>query len=233
MPEGLLFVFSDPGSAVSQAEYDDWFENEHMPLRIAIPAFQSWSRWVAIDGKKPAYLALCGLADTDTITQPPFSLLSQTRSEREKDILSRIGVIDRRTYENVAVPVPPRKGNAYDVPSPGPYVSAILMEVPSDLEEDFNRWYDEEHVAMFSKVPQWTRTTRYVYKDGAAAGIDEDLKPKKVAKYLALHEFTDPSIVQAEEFKAALSTSWTQKVLGYTTMHEQRLFKLLRTWERK
>ncbi|KAI0692589.1 hypothetical protein C8T65DRAFT_669414 [Cerioporus squamosus] len=200
MPEGILLVFSDPGSAVSEAEYNDWYDNEHVPIRIPIPAFQSWSRWVAVDGQKPAYFALYDLTDIDA---------------REKDIISRIGVLDRRMYEKLDVPVPPRKGDAYDVRSPGPYVIAVLMEVPPEFEEDLNNWYNEEHVDLLSKAPQWVRTTRYV------------------PKYLALHECTDPSVVEAEEFKAALATPWSKKVMEYATVFDKRFFKLHKTWDRK
>ncbi|RPD60483.1 hypothetical protein L226DRAFT_386838 [Lentinus tigrinus ALCF2SS1-7] len=233
MPEGILLVFSDPGSAVSEAEYNDWYDNEHVPLRIPIPAFQSWSRWVAVDGEKPAYFALYDLTDLDAINQPPYSILPQTRSDREKDIISRIGVLDRRGYEKVDVPVPPRKGAAYDVRSPGPYISAVLMDVPPEFEEDLNKWYNEEHTELLSKAPQWVRTTRYVYRDGGVSGNDESLKPKKVPKFLALHEWTDPSIVEAEEFKAALATPWTKKVTEYATVFDKRFFKLHKTWERQ
>ncbi|TFK80075.1 hypothetical protein K466DRAFT_395546 [Polyporus arcularius HHB13444] len=233
MTAGILLVFSEPGSAVSEAEYNDWYDNEHVPLRIPIPAFQSWSRWVAVDGQKPAYFALYDVTDIDAVNQPPYSLLPQTRSNREKDILSRIGLLDRRAYEKVAVPVPPRKGDAYDVRSPGPYVSVVLMDVPPEFEEDFNKWYNEEHVKLLSKAPQWVRTTRYVYKEGGVSGTDDSLKPKKVPKYLALHEWTDPSVVETEELKAALATPWTKKVAEYATVFDRRFFKLHRSWERK
>ncbi|TFK85411.1 hypothetical protein K466DRAFT_601204 [Polyporus arcularius HHB13444] len=61
--------------------------------------------------------------------------------------------IYRRTYVKIAEPVPPRKGDAYDMCSPGPCVSAIFMKISPESEEDFNQWCDEQHVALFSKVP--------------------------------------------------------------------------------
>ncbi|TFK84960.1 hypothetical protein K466DRAFT_601590 [Polyporus arcularius HHB13444] len=233
MPEGILLVFSEPGSVVTEEEYNDWYDNEHVPLRIPIPAFQSWSRWVALDGQKPAYFALYDVTDIDAVNQPPYSLLPGTRSDREKDILSRIGLIDRRVYEKVDVSVRPRQGDAYDVRSPGPFVSPVLIDVPPEFEEDLNQWYNEEHIELLSKAPQWVRTTRYVFREGGASGIDESLKPKKVAKYLALHEWTDPSFVGAEEFKAAVATPWMKKVMEYATVFDRRFFKLHRSWARE
>ncbi|KAI0702235.1 hypothetical protein C8Q76DRAFT_234297 [Earliella scabrosa] len=233
---GILFVFSEPGPAVSDAEYNDWYDNEHVPLRIPIPAFQSWSRWVAVDGQKPSYFALYDLTDADAVNHPPYSTLADTRSEREKDIIKRLALLDRRTYDRLDVPVPPRAGDAYDVRNPGPYVIAVLMEVAEDKEEDFNGWYNEEHIALLAKVPQWVRSTRYVLRESGASGTDESLRPKgpggRAPKYLALHEWTGPEAVGTDEFKHAVGTEWSARVKEYATIFDIRTFKFLKSWER-
>ncbi|RDX52185.1 hypothetical protein K466DRAFT_566918 [Polyporus arcularius HHB13444] len=223
-PRRLKASSSDPSSAVTEEEYHDWYDNDHVPLRIPTSAFQYWSRWVAVDAQKPAYFALYDVTDIAVVNQPP---------DREKDILSRIGLIDRRVYEKVNVPVRPRKGDAYHVRSLGPFVSPVLVHVPPEFEQDFNNWYNEEHIELLLKAPQWVRTTRYVYKEGGASGIDESLKPKKVPKYLALHEWTDPSFMEAEEFKKAVATPWIKQVTQYSTAFDRQFFKLHRSWERK
>lgn len=233
---GILLVFSEPG-AVDDAEYNDWYSNEHVPLRLPIPAFQSWSRWVAVDSQKPSYLALYDITDVGAVNQPPYSTLADTRSEREKDIINRVAVLDRRTYTKVDVPVPPRQGDAYDVHSPGPYASVVSIHVPEEHEDDFNRWYDEEHIELLSKVPQWVRSTRFVLEDSGASGTDDSLKPKgpggRAPKYLAIHEWSGLEAFQTEEAKQAIGTEWMVKVQGYSSVFEPRVFKLLRSWERK
>ncbi|KAI0752386.1 hypothetical protein C8Q80DRAFT_1334860 [Daedaleopsis nitida] len=226
---GLLFVFSEPG-AVPDAEFNDWYDNEHVPLRLPIPAIQSWSRWVATDNQKPSYLALYDLTDSDALNHPPYSTLASTRSARETELIKKVGMLDRRAYDKIDVPVPPRAGDAYDVRKPGP------QQVPSEYEEDYNGWYDKEHTEMLSKIPQWVRTTRYVYREGGATGADESLKPNgpggKAPKYLALHEFSDGDSPSTPEFQHAASTEWSAKVKGYATIFDIRMFKLMRTWER-
>ena len=34
MPPGFLAVFSEPGANVSMEEYQDWYNNEHIPIRL-------------------------------------------------------------------------------------------------------------------------------------------------------------------------------------------------------
>lgn len=34
MPAGYLWVMSEPGEAVTLEEFTDWYDNEHVPLRM-------------------------------------------------------------------------------------------------------------------------------------------------------------------------------------------------------
>ncbi|EJF61118.1 hypothetical protein DICSQDRAFT_86477 [Dichomitus squalens LYAD-421 SS1] len=232
---GLLFVFSEPGPAVSEAEFNDWYDNEHVPLRLPVPAFLSWSRYVATDDKKPSYLALYDLTHPNAINEPPYSTLADTRSDREKDIISRLAVLDRRSYSLHEVVHPPRAGDAYDPRKPGPYLSIVQMDIPDELVDEFNKWYDEEHIPLFSKIPQWERSRRFVLQDAGATGTDESLKPEggRPQRFLAIHEWSDPSATETEQFKAALATPWTKRFVGIATRFERRLFKFTRSWERQ
>ena len=69
--------------------------------------------------------------------------------------------------------------------------------------------------------------------EGCATGADESLRPAVQYNYLALHEWSDPSIFGSPEFKAAVQTPWAEKAMAYPTAIEARLFKLLRTWDRQ
>ena len=46
-PPGLLFVFGEPGPGVTDEEFNDWYDNEHVPLRMAIPTIRRAIRWTA------------------------------------------------------------------------------------------------------------------------------------------------------------------------------------------
>ena len=109
----------------------------------------------------------------------------------------------------------------------------VAMDVPAEYEADLNRWYDEEHIAMLAKVPQWVRSTRYVLREGAVSGTDESMKlGRAMPKFLAVHEYTDARAVETEEFVAAVGTAWTKRVLGYASVYDGRSFELLRRWEK-
>ncbi|KAI0692588.1 hypothetical protein C8T65DRAFT_586502 [Cerioporus squamosus] len=231
---GLLLVLVEPGPAISDAEFNDWADNEHVPLRMAIPTFRSCMRWTATDSRKPTHLALYTVSSVSAFSEPPYTTLAETRSEREKALAPRIALFDRRVYEQLDVPVAPRAPGVDAGAGAARYVRVVAMDVPSEHEEDLNKWYDEEHVAMLAKVPQWVRSTRYVLRESGVSGTDESMKPTRrgAPKYLALHECTDAGAVDTEEFRAALDTPWTRKVMGYAQVYDGRSFELLRSWDR-
>ena len=66
-PLGLLSVPGEVGPNIPEDEFNDWYDNEHVPLRVPIPSFQSWSRWVAVDDKKPSYLAFYDVTHPNAI----------------------------------------------------------------------------------------------------------------------------------------------------------------------
>lgn len=230
MPGGLLFIYSEPGSAVTAEEFNDWYDNEHVPTRLPIPGFQTWSRWVAADGKTPGYAAIYDIDSPTVASTPPYTDLAKTRSEREKALIARAALFDRRTYELLEPVYGPKDGPAYDPAKPGPFVCVAVIETSPENEEDLNRWYEEEHMALIAKVPGWVRTRRCVLVSSAAMG--SEAKGEKPAKFLALHEMEDMSVLEtSDEFKAAAGTEWSKKVISNATVFHVRMFKVLSTWE--
>ncbi|KAI9070279.1 hypothetical protein FKP32DRAFT_1586293 [Trametes sanguinea] len=230
---GLLLVFSEPGAAVTTDEFNDWYDNEHVPLRIPIPGFQSWSRWTAVDGKRPTYAAIYDLSSPAVVSQPPYADLANTRSERERSILARLALLDRRTYELLEPVHPPKTGDAYDPAKPGRVLSIVEIDMKPEpgAEEEFNKWYDEEHIPLLAQVPGWVRSRRFVLVDAGAIGSEaEEGRPPK---YLAIHEWEGMEAFERPDFIAATETEWTKRVLQNVAVFERRRMTLLRTWENK
>ncbi|KAL1948026.1 hypothetical protein VTO73DRAFT_12101 [Trametes versicolor] len=229
---GILFVYSEPGSAVSKDEYNDWYDNEHVPLRIPIPGFESWSRWVAADGERPTYGALYDLSSTSVISDPAYANLATTRSEREKALIPRLALLDRRTYALREPVYPSSYGAAYDPLKPGPYLSVVELEVKPEAEDDFNKWYDEEHIPMLAKVPGWVRSRRFELEFAGATG--SEAKEGRPPKHLSIHEWETTEAFDTAEFKAATSTPWRQKLREAAIVEaRRRVLKFVRSWERE
>ncbi|KAI0820408.1 hypothetical protein BC628DRAFT_1330434 [Trametes gibbosa] len=244
---GLLLVFSEPGAAVSEAEFNDWYDNEHVPLRVPIPGFRSWQRWAAADGARPTFCALYDLDSPAVLAAPPYAALARTRSPRETALLARIALLDRRTYtlrEPVYAPGPTAGtgARAYDARAPGPYASVVEVEVKPEGEAEFNRWYDEEHVPMLARTPGWVRSRRFELEFAGATGTEVKVEAGegegegtcRPPKYLAIHEWESPAVFETAEFKAAVGTPWMAKLWAETVVESRRrLVKFVRSWDRE
>jgi len=50
VPQGIYVVQSSPLDADHEAEFDDWYENVHIPEVLALPGFVSARRFRIVDG---------------------------------------------------------------------------------------------------------------------------------------------------------------------------------------
>ncbi|KAI0634629.1 hypothetical protein C8Q77DRAFT_1055720 [Trametes polyzona] len=228
---GILLVFSEPGSAVTDEEFNNWYDNEHVPLRLPIPGFQSWSRWTAVDGERPTYAAIYDLTSPSVIDEPPYSELAHTRSERESSIISRLALLDRRTYTLREPVVPAKAGAAYDMRAPGPFLSIAEFEVKPGHEAEFDEWYQVEHGPLLAQVPGWVRSRRFVLEFAAATGTEA--KEERPPTHLTLNEWQSPDAFETAEFKDAAQTPGLARIRETAVVEgRRRLFKFARSWDR-
>ncbi|KDQ63312.1 hypothetical protein JAAARDRAFT_147496 [Jaapia argillacea MUCL 33604] len=232
-PKAFLLVFAEPGAAVPDAEFHDWYDNEHIPLRVNTPAFLNWTRWVEVDGAKPTWAASYDIESFAAMQKPPYTTLAETRSAREKDLLSRIAVLDRRTYEAYeGYPVHPPSA-LFDEKKPASVVVFNSNEVKPEMEEEYNKWYDEEHIPMLAKVPGWIRSRRFVLKEAQCLGTEGSKSQKKPPKFLAMHEWESDGFANTEEYKAAAETEWRLRMVKEVINKERRVFQFHKKWDRE
>jgi hypothetical protein len=77
MAKGLLLAMMEPPS-VHDAEFNDWYDNEHLPERLAVDGFLNARRFVCVDGW-PRYLALYDLASVDVLHSPGYYAIARDR----------------------------------------------------------------------------------------------------------------------------------------------------------
>jgi 3-oxoadipate enol-lactonase len=69
-PRGLLLVMIDVDPA-HEAEFNRWYNEEHLPERRACPGFLSARRFIALEGE-PKYLALYDLESPEVLQSPEY-----------------------------------------------------------------------------------------------------------------------------------------------------------------
>ena len=71
MPKYLLFAFSDCKDPAREKEFNDWYDNCHIPDMLDVPGMISATRWVAAqsrEGLQRKYLAMYEL-ETDNLEE--------------------------------------------------------------------------------------------------------------------------------------------------------------------
>jgi hypothetical protein len=210
MADGLLFVYSEPGP-VPEDEFNDWYDTEHVPARVAVPGFSHVRRFRAADGQAPSWLATYDIAP-DTLDSPEYRALAESASAREKSIMSSVATLERRVYLPISDSSPGWLGGA------PPVVLAVSLSVPPSLEGDFAAWYDDEHIPMLLAVPGWRRIRRYRLAAGTAP------------EYLALHDVASTAVFDDPAYLAAVSTPWRNRIMESSTGVERRVFRLYKAF---
>lgn len=79
----------------------------------------------------------------------------------------------------------------------------VLMQPSPPFEEEFNAWYDTDHVPERLAVPGFLSARRYVCRDGWPA-------------YLALYDLAERAVLESPAYRrvaGANYTPWTRRVL--------------------
>lgn len=89
----------------------------------------------------------------------------------------------------------------------------VLSDIRPELEPDFIRWYDEEHLPQRLAVPGFIRAARYEAGPAVySAGLAMPAEPPP--KHLALYEMERPEVLGSEPYQRLIAnpSEWTQRI---------------------
>ena len=74
----------------------------------------------------------------------------------------------------------------------GGTIMVVMMDVEPEHEEEFNRWYNDEHLVERLEIPGYVSARRFKLEEGRGG----------VLKYLCIWEMDDSSPLRSEEYNA-------------------------------
>ncbi|TCD68108.1 hypothetical protein EIP91_011561 [Steccherinum ochraceum] len=232
-PPAYLVVFAEPGAGVSDELFNDWYNNEHVPLRVDTPTFKSWVRLEALDGKTPRYGAAYDLTSFEDTRIPPYTTLAETRSEREKKIFAASELFDRRIYDLYdQSPVTP-PSSLFDPKKAAPVMLFMGLEIKEGAEDELLKYSLEVQIPLLSKCPGWVRSRLFRLREAGYVGVAAAKQKKSPCKYLAVHEWADGDFASRPEFQAAFNAPQREQIMGQVVDTEQRAFKLTKQWTKE
>ncbi|KAF8885381.1 hypothetical protein CPB84DRAFT_1788379 [Gymnopilus junonius] len=247
MPKGFLAVSSLPSPSLPLSEYHAWYEEEHIPIRLNhLRSFLSGARYQAIDleqlnadsqeSLKPSWLAMYEIDSTQTFGDASYTSLREKRSEREKNVMSRLDVLVRRTGELVGVWGDPEgeRSTGLKVERPSGWlvthgVDVNVKEQPDKKTDELvSRWAARVGENLQKENSAWVRIWVVKILEGGktrmgkAIGLDEDER----AEYFIVHEFLDEEAARSDTFQATLHSEVLAEEKGTVHVGDGRVWKL-------
>ncbi|KAL4811450.1 Thiolase, N-terminal domain-containing protein [Aspergillus unguis] len=210
-----------PRPSLPAAQFHDWYNSEHGPLRLRLPFITNGFRYRAVDGEEPEWVALYDITDMDELTRETYLSLrtDKIKTPREKETMAQIAV-GRKLYDLLqdekAADFKPLEDQP-DTDAAGHVLISNTSTLPADpaKEDDLKAWYKDEHISMLARVPGWRRSRLFV-----TASIDSQA-PRE---FVALHEFTPKNGLGGPEHKASMETPWRARIAESLTSKTRRVY---------
>jgi hypothetical protein len=188
MPPAFLAVLSEPGHLVTLSEFQDWYDNEHVPLRLNhLSTFLTGARFCAVDDKSPSWLALYDVVDLSAFQHEGYVRLRANRSEREANLVERLSTLDRRTCEVVWDSGESTKTTSLRVEAPSKFVVTHGLE--RTTTDDAVNWAEGAVRGMKETYGDWVRTRVFKCVDTLRTGVavSTGLEAQKTSPFFVLH----------------------------------------------
>ncbi len=183
---GLLMVYVDV-PAEAEEEFNRWYNEEHIPERLALPGVLNAARYVARQGG-PKYLACYELDQPEAYFSDTWQNILKNPTEWTKRMSPSV-VGSNLTLNLYRMIYPDTLSEQALQAEMSPAILVGRMSVPPDLEETFNRTYNTERLPECHKVPGYIRNRRFEAVQGQP-------------KYTTVHEMQSPAVAETPEWDA-------------------------------
>jgi hypothetical protein len=202
-----------------EVNWNHWYNTTHIPNRLNKPGFISVRRFIAIWGEYK-YLAFYELDSAEALTSEAYLKLREWEASLLPDsfekITPQLAGFSRGVYEQIY----PEQGECR-IPDTE-IIFTIGHDVPSSREEEFNAWYNTEHIpAMMNRVPGFITARRFRnIGDSLPQGSG---KTSSSPKYVTLYDLRDDKVLESEVFKKETNSPWSSWVRSWYS----RRFRIL------
>jgi hypothetical protein len=209
---GILYVTSQEQP---RSEREDSGTNPNIFQISRLPSPTKYYEYQATDSEEPSWLSICEYNDASKLSAQNELLETKSPAHTSSERFVYYHVSSRQSPQ---VKIEALRPNEVVLVA----VTMTLQDVDNG-EIQFDRWYEEEHIDLLSKVPGWFRTRRF--KSSSASKRSD-------VTYLALHEYHSTHGLGGTEHRAAMSTSWRNDIMNtYVKDKFRRTYQLQRAGE--
>ncbi|KAJ3862140.1 hypothetical protein EV359DRAFT_45787 [Lentinula novae-zelandiae] len=245
--EALLFVYAECGQSITEEQFNNWYDNEHAPLRITVPGFLTAARYKALDTPPkafPKWLALYDLTSQEVMYSHEYKDLRLKASDNERRVIGNLETLNRRVYELV---------NSSDISEvsetesdkAAKFLYVVHMQVVENgqdesryktQEDHLVQWYTSTRIPQLALAPGYIRSRVFRLTEHAelAGRAAKKVKPQSPSTLLAIHEWRvdGAKVINSLEFKMCMTDTEPWKMEGEeaVAVMEDRMFELYKVF---
>ena len=197
MGRGLLVAALNFSTAHAD-EFHDWYDLEHIPERQTVPGFGACERWIG-DEQPTLSVATYDLDSVDVLRSKAYASIAYGNLSVWS---KRVTAMCKRLLRFEGTQIAPGDAAA---PEGARALLLNAMNVAPEAEDDFNAWYDQEHLVALAGVPGTLAARRY--RSTEASGGTH--------RYVAIYHLESPDVTRSTAWKAAVDTPWSARVLPH------------------
>jgi hypothetical protein len=203
---GLITVWLHV-AAEREDELNDWYNLEHLRQVVALPGFVRARRY-SVDDAPLKYLAWYETVDETVEPAADFQRIVEQPTPWSRRMRKLYG--ENRERMNFRLMRDAGRVTGADAP----WLYIVHTDIPDDIVDEYNTWYDEEHLPRLVAVPGVVRARRYTATSGNP-------------RYLTAYELTDPDAFESPEGLKARKTPWTAKMRSLFHNTRRRMCRLI------
>lgn len=205
---GVLIETLTPPDGVGD-EWVDWYDRHRLAPRAQVPGVIAARRGTALIGSVP-HVVVYDLADFLAPLSPAWQVVDRNADPPPEDAAAAIATIEGTLYRQVL--------SLHDggyVPEPTPVLHTAVFEVPSRDQDEFNEWYNTEHVEFIQNaVDGYLNCRRF-------QGVEDS------NKFVALYDVEALEYSEAKDVHPQNHTPWAIRVRAkLPTFRERRIFQV-------
>lgn len=209
---GLITVRLDVAAA-HDAEFNDWYTLEHVPHLTAMPGFVRTRRYFC-ENSDIRYLAWYETADETVEAARDFQHVVANPTPWSLRMRGLYG--DKRERMNFRLMC-----EVGGMPAPdAPWMYIVHTDIPDHIVDEYNAWYDGEHLPRCAAIPGVLRARRFA-STGILGGTSDG------PRYLTAYELAGPDVWESPAAQLARRTPWTEKMRSLFSNTRRAYYKLV------
>ncbi|HTD90205.1 MAG TPA: hypothetical protein VK663_06055 [Burkholderiales bacterium] len=209
---GLITVRLHPVRSEYDEEFNDWYSLEHVPQVTALPGFVRTRRYFC-ETADIRYLAWYETTDEKVEAGAHFQSIVHDPTPWSRRMRALYGDNRERMNFRLMCDVGP-------APAPdAPWMYIVHTDIPDHIVDEYNEWYDKEHLPRCVNIPGVLRARRYQ----AVTCTSGNPGPK----YLTAYELTGPDVWESPAAQVARKTPWTEKMRSLFSNTRRARYQLI------